>query len=355
MKLKLYFFLVCIMSGMALQAQDATFSQFYANPLYLNPALTGNFNGFYRITGIYRNQWLGAVKGVAPFSTPSVGGDVSLLKEKLNNRGALGVGLVFLNDQLYGKSITHNKILVSVAYTMSFGKKRNVQLGLGFQGGVQTMQLKDNFDFASEVDQSLEFTLPSNEALNTKMQLRENINAGLFFSAELIKGMRFYTGYSINNLSRQKESYLNVSNTTNRVDFRHVNHGGFEFDLGDKAVLIPGWLFSYQSKTLQTNWGLTAGIHVKKDIDPRKRATLYLGLWNRVNRDYPQTVQLIPKLGFEWQGFRAGFAFDAPLGQLRKDAKAAGGGYPQAFEISLSYIGQILVPKENNYLFNPRY
>jgi type IX secretion system PorP/SprF family membrane protein len=353
MKLKLYFFLVCIMGGVALKAQDATFSQFYANPLYLNPALTGNFNGFWRATGIYRNQWLGVAKGTAPFSTPSVGVDFSLLKEQLKDKGALGVGAVFLNDQLYGKVITYNKFLVNVAYTMKIAKK--VQIGLGFQGGIQTQKLKDNFNFADEVDPAtLEFSLNTSEVLNSQTQIRENINAGVFVSAELIRGMRFYTGYSINNLSRQKESYLNTG-PTNRVDFRHVSHGGFEFDLGQSAVLIPGWLFSLQSKTLQTNWGLTAGIHVKKSTVPADRATLYLGLWNRVNRDYPQTVQLIPKVGFEWKGFRAGFAFDAPLGQLRKDSKAAGGGYPQAFEISLSYIGQIVIPREDNYLFNPRY
>ena len=37
--------------------QDPNFSQFFASPLTLNPALTGKFDGLYRIAGNYRNQW----------------------------------------------------------------------------------------------------------------------------------------------------------------------------------------------------------------------------------------------------------------------------------------------------------
>jgi hypothetical protein len=38
-------------------AQDPGFSQFFASPLTLNPALTGKFNGVLRVAGNYRNQW----------------------------------------------------------------------------------------------------------------------------------------------------------------------------------------------------------------------------------------------------------------------------------------------------------
>ncbi|MFN5148175.1 MAG: type IX secretion system membrane protein PorP/SprF, partial [Flavobacteriia bacterium] len=37
-------------------AQDPTFTQFYANPLYLNPALAGSY-GCSRFALNYRNEW----------------------------------------------------------------------------------------------------------------------------------------------------------------------------------------------------------------------------------------------------------------------------------------------------------
>ena len=39
------------------QAQDPHFSQFFSSPLTINPAFTGKFNGSFRVTGNYRNQW----------------------------------------------------------------------------------------------------------------------------------------------------------------------------------------------------------------------------------------------------------------------------------------------------------
>jgi hypothetical protein len=38
-------------------AQDPNFSQFFASPMTLNPALTGKFDGVFRVAGNYRNQW----------------------------------------------------------------------------------------------------------------------------------------------------------------------------------------------------------------------------------------------------------------------------------------------------------
>ena len=37
-------------------AQDPTFTQFYANPIYLNPALAGS-TGCPRVAMNYRNEW----------------------------------------------------------------------------------------------------------------------------------------------------------------------------------------------------------------------------------------------------------------------------------------------------------
>jgi hypothetical protein len=37
-------------------AQDPNFSQFFASPLTLNPALTGKFDGSFRLAGNYRKS-----------------------------------------------------------------------------------------------------------------------------------------------------------------------------------------------------------------------------------------------------------------------------------------------------------
>ena len=357
MKIRFYAILFSLLGALAVNAQDIHFSQFYAAPLTLNPALTGNFNGFYRVSGIYRNQAPGLTANNPAFSTPSVSLDFSLLREKIKN-GSLGVGLMFFNDQQNGKTFNHNQILGSIAYNMTFGPKKIFQLGLGLQGGVAITKMDfSNFQFNDGFNPDLSYNPNYNgETFNSGSRIKGVFNAGLFAKVEFFKGMRYYMGFSFNNATNYKQDFLTETSTTPsaRLPFRYVVHGGFEFDIKDKLVLIPGYLFQMQARARQVNFGLTAGIHLVKD--PAKRATLYLGLWNRMNTG---NYTIIPKIGFEYKGFRAGFAYDAHLKQSYKgyekqfNGKAA--NLPQGFEITLSYIGNIFAPKEDNYLFNPRY
>ena len=350
MKVRFYAILALLLGVTITNAQDIHFSQFYSAPLTLNPALTGNFNGFYRVSGIYRNQWPGLTSSRPAFSTPSVSVDFSLLREKIK-KGSLGVGVVFFNDQQNGKTFNQNQILGSVAYNMSFGPKGVFQLGLGFQGGVAMTKMDfSKFEFGEGYNPDLSYDRSYNgETFNSGNRVKGVFNAGIFLKSEFYKGMRVYAGYSFNNATNYKQDFL-ANSKVYRLPFRHTVHGGFEFDIKDAAVLIPGILFQTQAKAKETNFGLTAGIHVVKD--PAKRATLFLGLWNRLNTG---NYTMIPKVGFEWKGFRAGFAYDIHLAKQYGDYKNIGGKLPQGFEVTLSYIGNIFVPKEDNYLFNPRY
>lgn len=349
MRIRLHALLFLLLSVFAANAQDIHFSQFYASPLTLNPALTGNFNGFYRLTGIYRNQYPGLTEGKPAFSTPSVGVDLSLLKEKIKH-GALGVGLVFFNDQQNGKTFNNNQILLSVAYNMGFGPKSKFQLGVGLQGGIAMTKLDfSKFQFGEGFNPDLTYNPSYNgETYNSGNRIKGALNAGIFMKYEFKEGMRVYAGYAFNNATNYKQDFLKNS-PTYKLPFRHTVHGGFEFDIKDKGVIIPGVLFMSQAKATETNFGLTGGIHVVRD--PAKRATLFLGLWNRLNKG---NYTIIPKIGFEYKGFRAGFAYDAHLKQQYADFKNIGGSMPQGFEICLSYVGNLFQPKEDNYLFNPR-
>ena len=351
MKVRFYATLMILLGALVMNAQDAHFSQFYASPLTLNPALTGNFNGFYRISGIYRNQDPGLAQSNPVFSTPSIAADVSLLKDKIKN-GALGVGIVFLNDQQNGKTFNTNEFMLSVAYNMTFGAKKRFQLGAGLQGGVATTKIDfSKLQFDDGFDQNLNYT-QSTEALATKAKAKGLFNAGIFTKYEFATGMRVYVGYSFNNASHYKEDYILNSSTQFNIPFRHTLHGGFEFEVNDRIVLIPGVMYQNEASANETNFGLNVGIHVIRSPDPMKVATLFVGLWNRLNT---KNYTLIPELGFDYKHFRAGIAYDAPLTQQRTDGQVIGGPYAQAFEVTLSYIGNIIPKKEDNYLFNPRY
>ena len=62
-------------------AQDPNFSQFFVSPLTLNPALTGKFNGNFRVAGNYRDQWPEISKA---FITSTISFDLPILTGKIS-------------------------------------------------------------------------------------------------------------------------------------------------------------------------------------------------------------------------------------------------------------------------------
>lgn len=359
MKVRFYSLLIFLFGAWVVNAQDIHFSQFYLSPLTLNPALTGNFNGLYRITGIYRDQWPGLAGGKAVFVTPSIGVDFSLLRNKIKH-GALGVGVVFVNDEQNGGLFNTNTILASVAYNMLLGPK--FQWGVGLQGGIISEKINFNqftFNDGYYVDPtgSLSYNASLVDETFGKTKPKGQFNAGIFLKYSITDKIRVYAGYALQNLTQYKAITVTTppasgSNSASAFNtpIGNVLHGGFEFDIKDQGILIPGILYQNQAKADETNFGLTYGIHVIRD--PEKRFTIYFGLWNRINTG---NYTLIPKVGFEWKGFRAGFAYDAPLTDQLSDHNTIGGPYAQAFELALSYVGRLIPHHENNYLFNPFY
>jgi hypothetical protein len=66
------------------------------SPLTLNPALTGKFNGNFRVAGNYRNQWPEISKA---FITSTISFDMPILKGKISELDTWGVGVMAMTDK----------------------------------------------------------------------------------------------------------------------------------------------------------------------------------------------------------------------------------------------------------------
>jgi hypothetical protein len=85
----LFFTLVVfLLAGTSVRAQDPGFSQFFASPLTLNPALTGKFNGVVRVAGNYRNQWPSINNA---FITSTISVDAPIFRNKLPENDTWGL------------------------------------------------------------------------------------------------------------------------------------------------------------------------------------------------------------------------------------------------------------------------
>src|SRR5690606_21740418 len=86
------------------QAQNIHFSRYDFQPLLLNPANSGSYNGSFRVTAIYRDQWANLLPN--SFSTPSLSIDAPL-GVAFRDQDWIGVGVNFYQDRAgFGKLTT---------------------------------------------------------------------------------------------------------------------------------------------------------------------------------------------------------------------------------------------------------
>ena len=86
-----------MMLATSAMAQDPHFTQYFASPLTLNPALTGLTQGDLRLAANYRSQWSSVSSN--PYVTGTISFDMAAMKGTLDNGDAVGIGLLGLYDR----------------------------------------------------------------------------------------------------------------------------------------------------------------------------------------------------------------------------------------------------------------
>ena len=141
MKKLLSTLIVCVALVSVSTAQDPNFSQFFASPLTLNPALTGKFDGVYRVAGNYRNQWP-TINNAFVTKTASI--DFGILKNNIPEIDQFGVGIMAFTDRAGNGVLNTNFAAVSVAYHKGLDENGYHQIGAGFQGTFVSKRLGCN-------------------------------------------------------------------------------------------------------------------------------------------------------------------------------------------------------------------
>ena len=202
------FFIVLLCTSSVLNAQDTHFSQFYASPLNLNPALTGISDGAYRVAGIYRNQ---DRSFTTPYITYSGSFDIKLLQNLLKN-DVFGVGGLFVGDKSGDGVLTMNTGMLSLSYHKSLGKEHNHFIGIGLQGGyVQKSVDIARLTFPDQhVSGNFDLSQPNHENLSKSKVSYFDLNVGILHQSWIKPGeVGIFTGLSIYHLTSPKESFYN--------------------------------------------------------------------------------------------------------------------------------------------------
>ena len=344
MKNRVTFLLVFVILSTA-QAQDKHFTQFYASPLTLNPALTGAYNGKFRAMMIYRDQWRGALD--SPYKTFAAAVDVRFDVEMDSRyKDAFAIGLLFFNDKVGGIDFSTNQIALSGAFHKGLDFDKKQFLSLGFQAGVlqRNINYEDLFfdDQFNDLDQ---FDRPTLEELPENNFSFSDLSVGLNYTFSPKKNTSFFVGGAFHHIfSPQVSFYPEEIGGNSKLYSKYSGQISAQLPLTDLISLSPRFLFAKQGPHLEMNTG--ANLRIK--LNDFSGNALHLGSWVRPVSNESSEIALdalIFLVGFELNNVLFGLSYDLNLDDLQTFKQGQ-----NAIEFSATYMGDfedesILCPK----------
>ncbi|MEJ7646623.1 MAG: type IX secretion system membrane protein PorP/SprF [Chryseolinea sp.] len=314
-------------------AQDPQFSQFYAAPLYLNPAMAGS-TGQARAGINYRNQWP-AID--ANFTTMSAYFDYFI--EDYNS----SVGVIITRDRegLAG--------LQSLSVGLQYSYELQINENLGFRPGVQVALFNRDINFG-KLTFGDQFNPATGQFLDQPTAESFRSNFRKTFVDVSFGGVLFtrtaWLGVSAWHLTEPNQSIIDESSPLPR---KFSVHGGFKFYLKSGSTgngiytkksersIAPAFQYRHQGKFDQMDVGMyfTA-------------APLVLGAWYRGVPfknidDFVNNESIVLLIGFTQLGSKdainIGYSFDYTVSKL-------GTGSGGAHEFSLVYTWPMRNPRK---------
>lgn len=207
---KTFYTLMLTLVGVSVFAQqDALFTQYMFNNLYMTPAYAG-VDGVTRFSAIHRSQWLGYQSsfgdGGAP-TTQMVSFNTPVYKLRS------GVGGYILNDQLGPQ----NNLEVQAMYAYHLGIKES-KLSFGIKAGFYSQSINGgSYRYIQEGDPLI--------VQGRQSQTRPDLGAGVFYRTE-----KYYAGIGLNHLLRSQFDF--GADSVRAALANHINFtGGYFYEV----------------------------------------------------------------------------------------------------------------------------
>lgn len=318
------------LAGFVMRGQDLHFSQVNETPLFLSPANTGFYNGYFRAIANYKNQWAAMNNA---FQTMALSIDGGLFKSK-KRPAFMGIGLTFFNDQAGAAKLRKTSAMLNVSGLVKIG--RHSALSVGLAGGTAATNANYNkLTYANQFD---------GNAFNTSIDSREplyrqyttvDVAAGAAYEFAKYKKDQdhddvssFRLAFGAFHLNKPVQEY--GPGSSYKLPVRLAYSFTSVFDLEDtKFTLTPTVVYQTQGKYQE----LFLGSYVKYRMSTGTKVTgektqnaFGFGIFYRTKD------ALVPKIIFDLGDYSVGMSYDVNVSGYRTASNYKGG-----FEISLRY------------------
>ncbi|MGB3545374.1 MAG: PorP/SprF family type IX secretion system membrane protein [Saprospiraceae bacterium] len=300
--------------GGTLRAQDPVFSQFYAAPVQLNPALAG-VSGAPRISGIYRNQYP---------SWPNAFVTYGLSYEQPLEGTNSSIGLALTTDNQAEGLYRVNYFKAVYVYEVRMGETVNARIGIQ-AGAVNSAVDQQRLIFGDQLDEINGFDPADGESMEMLSNLSQtsfDVGAGL-----VIYGGPLYAGLTLDHLNRPSENLLELGTSLYAGrPLRTTIHAGGQINLKRytnrrrPGYVTPNILYTRQGGFQQ----LMVGAHFGW-------GPVFAGGYFR--HAFENADAAVATVGFRKDIFRIGYSYDAVLSTRFASPAGLGGAHEISFSI----------------------
>ena len=323
--MKKVLYAISILIAVNVKGQDPRFSQFHLMPLYLNPAMTGFFDGDVRFAAIFRDQWftLGSPYGGTKFETfgGAIDGRIRVGRpagDYDRKDDYIGVGGAVVRDQSGDQGFTSTDGFVNLAYSKSFGYRVKHSIAIGLQGEILSEQFRNGGA-----------VFPDGVETIGKTNIKFDATVGAIYHIDFMRRLNMYFGFAYSHIVGPTFNYLSVG-AGDKLNAKYVGSAGAVIAIRDKVNLLPSFMFLKQGPSLEANVGANAQFIFGDEYSSKN--SISFGLMARFARpEGPEAV--IPNVRLDIKNFTVGVAYDVNVSSLSRGTNSVG-----AIEVGVVYI-----------------
>ncbi len=316
-KIKYYLIVVfLVLTNNYINGQDATFTQFYANSLYLAPSFTGT-TGENRLILAYRNQWP-QVSGV--FNTYSISWDKYLSNYKS------GIGVLVSHDVAGSSNLSISNIGLLYSYDIKLNDYWHAVPGISLKTRILGIDIHKLL-FNSQVGTLIPPITPP---------VFDNKIAMDFSFSTLVHNDRFWGGFTMDHLLRPEQSFYNDGS---RLPIKYNLILGGQIYRKTRLIVKNRDVFSISLNMQTQKRFFQAEFNAYYEINSLVFGGGYRGL---IFADKQVGDAIIGLIGYKGDYFNIGYSYDFTVSKL---IGSTAGSHEITFTYKFDYIRAVKTQK----------